>query len=68
MLKHHDGFVMKPVQNDKRGNNETNFYDEVSQSTDPLLLRLKNHIPAFLGLHQFVTEHASMQFLNFQVK
>ena len=66
MLKHQDGFVMKPVQDDDRGNNEINFYEQVFQSSsDPVLYKLKKHIPCYLGLHQFVTENASMAFINF---
>lgn len=62
MLKHQDGFVMKPVQDDERGNNEINFYEQVFQSSDPVLSRLKKNIPVYLGLHQFVTHNASTVF------
>lgn len=58
MLKHSDGYVMKPVQINERGKIEIEFYEEVTQSLNPTVSQLKLFIPRFLGLHQFVNENS----------
>lgn len=56
MLKHKDGLVMKPVQKNRRGKTEIEFYEEISQSSHPTISRLQQLIPKFFGLHNFVTD------------
>lgn len=56
MLKHIDGFVMKPVQNNHRGKTEMEFYEQIFHSTHPVISKLKHLIPHFFGLHQFVSD------------
>jgi len=56
MLKHLDGFVMKTVQNNERGKREIEFYEQVVHSTSPIICQLRNLIPRFLGLHQFISD------------
>lgn len=58
MLKHIDGYVMKPVQNNQRGKTEIGFYEQVFQSSHPTLSKLKCLVPHFFGLHQFVSDTA----------
>lgn len=58
MLKHIDGYVMKPVQNNQRGKTEIEFYEQVFQSSHPTLSKLKCLVPHFFGLHQFVSDTA----------
>lgn len=60
MLKHADGFVMKPVQKDKRGKTEIEFYEQVSHSTHPVVSQLQNLIPRFLGIHKFALNNAGI--------
>ena len=59
MLKHSDGFVMKPVQNNERGRIEIEFYEQVMHSSHPPINQLKKFVPRFLGLHQFLNENSS---------
>lgn len=59
MLKHVDGYVMKPVQNNQRGITEIEFYKQILQTGHPTLAKLKCLIPRFFGLHQFVSDTAS---------
>lgn len=54
MLKHADGYVMKPVQDDERGKKEVEFYEQVQHSSHPVISELREMIPHFLGLHQFI--------------
>lgn len=56
MLKHKDGFVMKPVQSNQRGKTEIDFYEEIFQSSHPVISKLQKLVPDFFGLHQFVTD------------
>lgn len=56
MLKHSEGFVMKPVQDDERGKTEINFYEQVFQASHPIVSRLQKLVPKYLGLHKFVTD------------
>lgn len=56
MLKHVDGFVMKPVQQNKRGKTEIEFYEQILNSSNPVICKLKLFTPCFFGLHQFVSE------------
>lgn len=58
MLKHRDGFVMKPVQNNMRGKREIEFYEEINQSAEPILSRLQDIIPKFYGVEEFVTDRS----------
>lgn len=59
MLKHIDGYVMKPVQNNQRGKTEIEFYEQVFKSSHPVVSKLKQIVPHFFGLHQFVNDTAS---------
>jgi hypothetical protein len=59
MLKHIDGYVMKPVQNNERGKTEIEFYEQIFQSSHPVISKLKQIVPHFFGLHQFVSDTAS---------
>lgn len=68
MLKHKDGFVMKPVQNNTRGKTEIEFYEQIMNSPIPILSQLQNLIPRFLGLHQFVSDGAGTNSCHFYSK
>ena len=60
MLKHTEGFVMKPVQNDVRGQTEIEFYKSIflSPSANSAVSKLQQLIPKFLGIHSFSTNTA----------
>ena len=58
MLKHNDGFVMKTVQNNQRGKTEIEFYEQIYNSSHPVISKLRNLTPHFFGLHQFVSDMA----------
>ncbi|KAI9555065.1 hypothetical protein GHT06_020365 [Daphnia sinensis] len=66
MLKHIDGYVMKPVQNNQRGKTEIEFYEQVFQSAHPTLSKLKGLIPHFFGLHQFVSNTAVHYYIKME--
>lgn len=65
MLKHlGEGYVLKPVPNDKRGKREIKFYEDVFLRNDrgPHSLRLRNLVPRFIGLHQFISDNDSVNY------
>lgn len=66
MLKHSDGFVMKPVQNNERGRIEIEFYEQVMHSSHPTINQLKKFVPRFLGLHQFLNENSMNYFIKME--
>jgi len=66
MLKHLDGFVMKAVQNNERGKREIEFYEQVFHSTNPSICQLRNFIPRFLGLHQFISEGSVQYYIKME--
>jgi len=68
MLKHTEGFVMKPVQNDVRGQTEIEFYKSIflSPSANPAISKLQQLIPKFLGIHSFSTNTAVHYFIKME--
>lgn len=66
MLKHIDGYVMKPVQNNERGKTEIEFYEQIFQSSHPVISKLKQIVPHFFGLHQFVSDTAIHYFIKME--
>ena len=59
ILKHDDGYLLKPLQASPKKEREENFYRRVfSQSDDPDVLTLRKFIPNFYGVH---VEHANGQ-------
>lgn len=49
MMKHSDGYVLKPVPHPVYGPREINFYKTLETTCDPLLKDLKQYIPQYLG-------------------
>ncbi|CAG0904528.1 unnamed protein product, partial [Darwinula stevensoni] len=59
ILKHGDGYLLKPLQASPKKEREENFYRRVfSQSDDPDFLTLRKFIPNFYGVH---VEHVNGQ-------
>ncbi|XP_075233012.1 inositol phosphate kinase 2 isoform X2 [Lycorma delicatula] len=49
MLKHNDGYVLKPVNRPIQGEKEIKFYEELKKTVEPILLELKQFIPEYYG-------------------
>ena len=49
MLKHKDGYVLKPLEKPVQGEREVKFYQDLQRATDPLSAELKKLVPKFLG-------------------
>lgn len=49
MLKHKDGYVLKPVNRPVQGEKEIKFYEEMQKVVDPLLLEFRSFIPEYYG-------------------
>ena len=49
MMKHSEGYVLKPVPHPVYGPREINFYKTLETTCDPLLKDLKQYIPQYLG-------------------
>lgn len=52
ILKREDGKLLKPIQAPPKGPREAEFYRKISQSRDPIDIRLRNFIPKFHGIEQ----------------
>lgn len=49
MMKHSEGYVLKPVPHVVYGPREINFYKTLETTHDPILKELKQFIPQYLG-------------------
>jgi 1D-myo-inositol-tetrakisphosphate 5-kinase/inositol-polyphosphate multikinase len=49
MLKHKDGYVLKPIEKQSCGERETNFYQDLQCATDSVSVELKKLVPKYLG-------------------
>ena len=49
MMKHSEGYVLKPVPHPVYGPREINFYKTLETTCDPILKELKQFIPQYLG-------------------
>jgi len=49
MLKHKDGYILKPIEKAACGEREINFYKDLQCATDPVSVELKKFVPKYLG-------------------
>jgi hypothetical protein len=49
MLKHKDGYVLKPIEKPACGEREISFYQDLQCATDPVSVELKKLVPKYLG-------------------
>lgn len=49
MLKHKDGYVLKPVLKPIHGIREAKFYKDLQLASDAESIELKSFVPEFLG-------------------
>jgi len=49
MLKHKDGYILKPIEKPDCGEREINFYQDLQCATDPVSVELKKLVPKYLG-------------------
>ncbi|XP_063243218.1 uncharacterized protein LOC134542688 [Bacillus rossius redtenbacheri] len=49
LLKHSDGYVLKPIQKPDHGEREIRFYEELQGSDDPVCAELRKFTPRYLG-------------------
>lgn len=47
-----DGKLLKPIQAPPKGLREVAFYTRINQSTDPVDVSLRQHIPKFYGVEK----------------
>uniref|UniRef100_A0A1B6DQ49 Kinase n=1 Tax=Clastoptera arizonana TaxID=38151 RepID=A0A1B6DQ49_9HEMI len=64
MLKHKDGFVLKPVNRPEQGKREIAFYESFQTTSDPILLKFKEFIPEFRGTTNLIINGKSITFLK----
>lgn len=62
MLKHKDGYVLKPVNRPEQGKREISFYESFQTTSDPVLLRFKDFIPVFKGTTNLILNGKSKEF------
>ena len=55
------GLVLKPVQQDKRGQREAEFFKTVTSSTDPDMQMFTNYIPQFHGVTKKTRDDGTIQ-------
>lgn len=49
MLKHRDGYVLKPIEKPVYGEREIRFYQDLQCATDTVSVELKKFVPKYLG-------------------
>lgn len=49
MLKHKDGYVLKPIEKLACGEREIKFYQDLQCAADPVSVELKKLVPKYLG-------------------
>lgn len=49
MLKHKDGYVLKPIEKPAYGEREIKFYQDLQSANDAVSVELKKLVPKFLG-------------------
>lgn len=49
MLKNGDGRVYKPIEKPLLGEREITFYERLQETTDPLMLELRQYTPQYYG-------------------
>ncbi|XP_014292428.1 inositol polyphosphate multikinase isoform X1 [Halyomorpha halys] len=64
LLKHKDGYVLKPIPKSSQGDNEISFYERVKHDAE--LLPLQNFIPEYFGCLYLNINNADIRFLKLQ--
>ncbi|CAH1408025.1 unnamed protein product [Nezara viridula] len=64
LLKHKDGYVLKPIPKSPQGDNEISFYERVKH--DVKLLPLQRFIPEYFGYSFLNINNADIRFLKLQ--
>lgn len=49
MLKHKDGYVLKPIEKPVYGEREIKFYEGLQSATDNVSVELRKFVPKYLG-------------------
>jgi hypothetical protein len=49
MLKHKDGYVLKPIEKPRYGEREIKFYEDLQSATDNVSVGLRKFVPKYLG-------------------
>jgi hypothetical protein len=49
MLKHKDGYVLKPIEKPHYGDREIKFYEDLQSATDDVSIGLRKFVPKYLG-------------------
>jgi len=68
MLKHKDGYVLKPIEKPACGEREIDFYQDLQYATDPVSVELKKLVPKYLGNTTLQINEKGKTFLKSSVK
>jgi len=68
MLKHKDGYVLKPIEKPACGEREINFYQDLQRATDPVSVELKKLVPKYLGNTTLQINEKGKTFLKSSVR
>ncbi|XP_049774458.1 inositol polyphosphate multikinase isoform X1 [Schistocerca cancellata] len=63
MLKHKDGYVLKPIEKPVQGEREIKFYEELQEATDPVSTALRSFVPQYLGTTEMKINEKDIKFL-----
>lgn len=63
MLKHKDGYVLKPIEKPACGEREINFYQDLQCATDPVSVELKKLVPKYLGTTTLKINEKDVKFI-----
>ena len=68
MLKHKDGYVLKPIEKPACGEREIKFYQDLQGATDPVSVELKKLVPKYLGNTMLKINDEGKTFLKSSVR
>ncbi|XP_069682869.1 inositol polyphosphate multikinase isoform X1 [Periplaneta americana] len=63
MLKHKDGYVLKPIEKPLYGEREIKFYQDLQRATDPVSVELRKLVPKFLGTTTLKINERDVKFI-----
>ncbi|XP_021922265.1 inositol polyphosphate multikinase isoform X2 [Zootermopsis nevadensis] len=63
MLKHKDGYVLKPIEKPAYGEREIKFYQDLQSANDAVSVELKKLVPKFLGTTTLKINEKDVKFI-----
>ncbi|PNF25111.1 hypothetical protein B7P43_G02042 [Cryptotermes secundus] len=66
MLKHKDGYVLKPIEKPVYGEREIKFYEDLQSATDNVSVELRKFVPKYLGTTTLRINEKDVRFIKLE--